>query len=176
MAEELRAELVRMMEADQAIRHRAEVLQANPRRPLPADFVREWGALDERHTTRLFEIIRRYGWPGRSVVGEDGALAAFLILQHADAKSQRDLLPMFRQAAYEGEADPVHLAYLTDRVRVGLGEKQLYGTQIRHNERGEPVPFDLEDPDGVDARRAALGLEPLQEYLARFRRNASSPP
>jgi hypothetical protein len=31
-------------------------------------------------------------------------------------------------------------------------------------------PFPLEDPDGVDARRATAGLIPLADYAAGFRR------
>lgn len=42
--------------------------------------------MEEVHTrngARLKEIIAEYGWPGRSLVGEDGMIAAWFIAQHA---------------------------------------------------------------------------------------------
>ena len=32
------------------------------------------------------EILDEYGWPGWSLVGEDGALAAWVLIQHADLR------------------------------------------------------------------------------------------
>jgi hypothetical protein len=66
-----------------------------------------------------------------------------------------------------GEATPAQLAYLDDRVRMRQGRAQRYGTQIRTVD-DRPVPFELEDPDGVDERRRAVGLEPLADYVAGF--------
>jgi hypothetical protein len=68
-----------------------------------------------------------------------------------------------------GEAAPSELAYLTDRVRCGAGLPQLYGTQMREHE-GRLIPQLIEDEANVDARRAAVGLEPLAEYVKRFQR------
>jgi hypothetical protein len=39
--------------------------------------------LDRRNAKRLDEIVDAHGWPGKSLVGEDGAHAAWLIAQHA---------------------------------------------------------------------------------------------
>jgi len=52
------------------------------------------------------------------VVGEDGALAAFLLAQHADRTPapQRAFLDALRRAVAQREASPAHLAYLEDRV------------------------------------------------------------
>ena len=51
---------------------------------------------DAINVTRLREIISKYGWPGRSMVGRDGATAAFLILQHADHETQVEYLPLVK--------------------------------------------------------------------------------
>lgn len=40
-------------------------------------------AVHRSNAARLTGIIERYGWPGKSLVGEDGAEAAWLIAQHA---------------------------------------------------------------------------------------------
>src|SRR5947209_9236632 len=36
-----------------------------------------------RNAARLTETLDRHGWPGRDLVGADGAAAAWLVLQHA---------------------------------------------------------------------------------------------
>ena len=46
---------------------------------------------------------------------------------------------------------------------------QVYGTQFTAGRSG-PEPQPIEDPEGVDERRAAVGLEPLAEYQEHFPR------
>src|SRR3989338_703283 len=44
-----------------------------------------WNAnVDMKNTEKLKKIINKYGWPGKSLVGEKAADAAWLIAQHAD--------------------------------------------------------------------------------------------
>jgi hypothetical protein len=40
----------------------------------------------------------------------------------------------------------------------------LYGTQFYADEAGNFGPGPIEDPDNVDERRKAVGLQPLSEY------------
>lgn len=95
----------------------------------------------------------------------DGASAAWLLVQHADddAAFQERVLELMHGVVERGDADRSELAYLTDRVRVAHGRPQVYGTQFGRN-----VPQPIEDPDQLDARRAAAGLEPFADYAARF--------
>jgi hypothetical protein len=46
-------------------------------------------AVDQRNMARLAEIIDRFGWPGRSLVGDKASEAAFLILQHSTLDNQK---------------------------------------------------------------------------------------
>jgi hypothetical protein len=39
--------------------------------------------LQKQNAARLKDIIAEHDWPGRSLVGEDGAVAARFITQHA---------------------------------------------------------------------------------------------
>ncbi len=105
-------------------------------------------------------------WPGRSLVGEEGATAAWIICQHADEhrELQERALVLLTAAVESEEAERGHLALLTDRCLVNRGEKQRFGTQYRN---GEPRP--IEDPERLDERRAAYGLGPHAEYDARMR-------
>ena len=128
-------------------------------------------AIDRANTQRMKEIVARYGWPGSSLVGKDGANAAWLLVQHADADRafQRECLRLMEQAAAKGEVSKTDLAYLTDRVLVGEGKKQRYGTQAHEvNGRFEPSP--IEDPANVDKRRAEVGLQPLAKYMEQIQK------
>jgi hypothetical protein len=121
--------------------------------------------LDERNRTRLEQIVNQFGWPGKTLVGADGAAGAWLIVQHADGNLafQKKCLELMR-AAPRGELEPKHIAYLTDRTLAHEQKKQIYGTQL-HGENGKLVPDPIEDEANVDKRRAEVGLEPLAEYL-----------
>ena len=62
------------------------------------------------------------------------------------------------------KVSPANIAYLEDRVRVGEGLPQFYGTQFYADEAGNFGPRPIEDPDHVDERRQAVSLQPLSEY------------
>ena len=120
---------------------------------------------DQQNTRRLQEILEKHGWPTNTLVGGDGAHAAFVIVQHADAdlKFQRKCLDLMRKVPRD-EVWQLDVAYLTDRVLVAEGKKQVYGTQFI-NSGGKLEPHPLEDPSSVNKRRAEVGLPPLAEYV-----------
>ena len=108
---------------------------------------------------RLWEILDDHEvWPGRSLVGDDGAEAAWFVAQHAidDPGLQRRCLGMLEIAVDCGEADPVHLAYLHDRVRMAEGRDQLYGSQFVLGPSGGLEPWPVDDPAAVDAPRSTI--------------------
>jgi hypothetical protein len=154
---DLRAELLRRAERDQAARGAPEP---------------DWdvvASVDAGNLGWLKQVVSEVGWPGTSMVGEDGAHAAWLLAQHADSdpQFQRRCLGLLAQAAAYGEALPAELAYLTDRVLLAEGTAQEYGTQFESRE-GRWVPQWLRDPGTVDERRAAMGLGTLAENTARI--------
>ena len=130
----------------------------------------QWQCIDEDNTRWLGEVLSARGWPGRTLAGEDGAAAAWLLAQHADRDParQRAFLNALRGAVAEGEASPAHLACLEDRVRVNAGQPQLYGTQFTVID-GQFGPRPVQDPKRLDERRAEVGLEPFADYEARMR-------
>lgn len=117
---------------------------------------------DGFHQARLKAIIDRHGWPGKSLVGEDGARSAWLLVQHADVDLafQERCLSLMREAP-DGEVSPQNMAYLTDRVLVNEGCQQCYGTQLGEDFSPRPIY----DRSTVDLRREAVGLPPLAEYV-----------
>jgi hypothetical protein len=131
------------------------------------------GASRAEHAERLWAILDDYEtWPGYSLVGADGARAAWLVAQFAidDVGLQRRCLEMLEVSAACGDADPVHLAYLLDRVRMNDGRDQLYGSQFVLGDHGDLEPWPVDDPVAVDARRAKLGLPPFAEHAATMAR------
>jgi len=121
--------------------------------------------IDADNTAWLKQLVDKQGWPTISQVGKPGAAAAWILVQHADAdpKFQRRCLDLMTALAQD-EVLADKLAYLTDRVRLAEGQKQLYGTQVIVSE-GRYQPRPIEDEAQVDQRRAKVGLEPLSEYL-----------
>ncbi len=122
-------------------------------------------SIDAANTARMKEIIERHGWPGKTLVGADGVSAAWLLVQHADQDRafQKRCLELMKPAVKLGEASGKELAYLTDRVALAEGKKQIYGTQFHKVcDKWEPKPID--DEPNVDKRRAEVGLPSLAEY------------
>ena len=124
---------------------------------------------------RLAEIINEHGWAGKSLVGEDGAEAAWIIVQHAIANPalQRQCLKLIEEAVKRGEAPAWQVAYLTDRIRVLEGSPQIYGTSFDWDEAGEMSPCEIEDREIVDEHRRSLGLPSLAESVRRHREEAA---
>ena len=122
--------------------------------------------MNKKHTERMKDILKKYGWPGKSLVDIYGDNAAWLLIQHSDhdVEFQKEALRLLEKAAKEGEARKSNVAYLTDRVRVNSGEPQLFGTQFYTNKKGEFVPRPIEDIEHLDERRRKLELESFKEY------------
>jgi hypothetical protein len=119
--------------------------------------------LDLSHTRLMKPIIAKHGWPGESLVGPTGCQAAWLLIQHADhdPEFQKQCLGLLERAVETNNAPVSCLAYLTDRIRVGDGQPQLFGTQLH----GKLHPLPIEDEAHVDERRAKVGLPPLSDYI-----------
>jgi hypothetical protein len=120
--------------------------------------------IDAENTKWLKRVVREHGWPTYSLVGEDGAGAAWLLVQHADANVnfQRRCLDLMLKLPKE-EISMSNVAYLTDRVLLAEGKKQLYGTQFATID-GKFGPSPIEDEAHVDERRASVGLPSLADY------------
>lgn len=151
----LRGELLEWSRRDQAMRQ------------APFDAA-VWHQFDEAATAWFKHVAAEHSWPSRAAVGDEGLAAAWLLAQHSpDLGFQKRCLELLL-ALPEAEVPQTHIAYLWDRVCIREGRAQRFGTQVRPNDRGQWVPFELEAPEQVDERRRAFGLEPLAEYLKQF--------
>lgn len=156
----LREELLQMGARDQRIRQATTMVFESE------EEFKNWQATDANNQERLKAIVDRYGWPTVSMVGQDGAQAAWLIVQHADNDPdfQRRILSLIEPLTATGEVEPASYAYLYDRTHY----PQRYGTQGACVSRQEWQPFEIEDMAGVDARRRTAGLPPLADYVKLF--------
>lgn len=119
-------------------------------------------AVHEENAQKVEKFIVRYGWPMPSIWGTELHEAAWFIAIHAISKPQllRKTLVLLEQALKNGEPVQNEYARLFDRIALYEGRKQRYGTQFFNNANGRWYARDLENPEQVDERRAAIGNMP----------------
>ncbi len=136
-------------------------------------------AIIRRNTTRLMAVVAEHGWPGRSVVGEDGATAAWLVLQHAGSgvttigtpenhAFRRLCVPLIERAVLAGEAHPRHLAHVVDGIQEVEGGRPLFAvlsTAYRDLDGRAALTAGLHIGE-IDRRRAAIRLPPVDDDIA----------
>jgi hypothetical protein len=131
-------------------------------------------SIDKTNTEEMRAIIAEIGWPTITKVGEDASHDAWLLVQHADHDPafQKACLELMKQAD-AGEVLPENIAYLEDRVAVNHGQPQVYGTQLEQKD-GKFVPRSIIDSENVNTRRMSIGLDTIEEYLARVEKKYQS--
>ncbi len=167
-----RAQLAMMGKTDQAVRKAMLRAVAQCGSGFDAESLRSiitlMQSIDRKNLSELKELLKKIHWPVISKYGAAADQAAFLVVQHAadDAQFQRDILDVLQSLVQRHETSSENYALLYDRVQENAGRLQLYGSQ------GECVghkwtPTAIDDPLGVDKRRAAIGLPKLSAYTKR---------
>lgn len=125
--------------------------------------------VDKLNVKELKTIIKRYGWPITSLVGKNGAEAAWLIAQHAtDIHFQKSCLKLIKKAAESNSVPRHHIAYLTDRILVRSKKPQIFGTQFYiKNGKASHCPT-KDDLKNLDKRRREYNLPPFKIYKKLF--------
>jgi hypothetical protein len=83
---------------------------------------------DSINLIRIEEIIAKYGYPGKTLVGEPTNEAAWYVIQHS--KKITDYFPMIQEAGASNEIPFTKVAMMHDRMLMQEGKEQLYGTQV----------------------------------------------
>jgi hypothetical protein len=127
--------------------------------------------LHMRNASLLNEIVDEIGYPTIDKVGEEASEAAWLVIQHAISKPtfMKKCRALLEVAVSENKADPIHLAYLTDRIAVFEGKPQLYGSQFDWDENGKLMPHPYDDLEKVNQRRSSIGLNTLEDQTELIR-------
>ena len=157
---QLAAELIRMGELDQTIRKSMPGASEE-------EFWKRMQLEDKPREERLARIVAEQGWPRMSQVGHEAANSAWLIAQHGSPDFLKRCLPLMQAAADRHEMALSSLALSIDRVLMQEGKPQRYGSQLQIKD-GRTLDYPIEDMATVDARRAAMGLEPYAQYRKRF--------
>ncbi|MEP3891334.1 MAG: DUF6624 domain-containing protein [Hellea sp.] len=125
---------------------------------------------DARSTQYMRGLLKEYDWIDKTRFGDRVSMAAWLIVQHADAHVDLQMLALERMESYleNGGVSKGNYAFLWDRVAVNSDRQQRYGTQPTWEctPEGTLTLQPLEDPDNVNARRAAMGLGTVEDGLA----------
>lgn len=158
----IKKELLTILERDQKTRSGSDSIE----------FIR---CIDSINLIQIENIIQKYGWLGKNVVGESANRTLFLVIQHAELPVQEKYLPLLQKSVAAGESSQIDLAYLEDRILMRQGKKQRYGTQVIFNEMGEQVFHPIEDEKNVNIRRQQVGMGPLEEYATHFGINYKIP-
>lgn len=121
-------------------------------------------ASDTHARPEVIRIMDKFGWVTKSLAGANAANEFWLLVQHQDLALQQRALTVMKKAADADDASKADYAYLYDRVQTRLGNPQHWGTQTQCT-AGGVVAQPVDDPAGLDARRAELGLMPEADYL-----------
>jgi len=127
-----------------------------------------WELSDATVRAQLKLLFSKHGFPTKSEVGSDGMDAVFFIIQHADddVEWRREQFPKIEMAVKNGDLDLQSYAYLHDRINMGLGKPQRFGSQIRKtNLETQTVElYPCEDVENLNKRRREYGMMPIELY------------
>ena len=129
---------------------------------------------DSSNIKRVVEIIKQYGYPGKTLVGEPTNEAVFYVIQHSSVIDK--YLPLIEKAAKEKQL-PFHLyAMMKDRSLMYNKKEQIWGTQAKgmtvyNKETGKTrwvfFIWPVADPANVNKRRKEAGFPQTVEDNAK---------
>ncbi len=136
----------------------------------------EMAKLHNKNAEALSDLIDAVGFPTIDKVGKEASEAAWLIIQHSIGQPDfmRKCVELLKKAVSKNQANPLNLAYLTDRVAVFEDNCQLYGTQFDWDENGELSPNPYDDIIKVNQRRKSIGLNSVEKQTQIMRSRAKS--
>ncbi len=121
---------------------------------------------DSTQGHELHRLLENHGWPDQSTYGISATKQVTAVLLHSPPKIQEKCLPILLEAAKNNEASKSDVAQIHDKVLIYQGNKQRYGTQISFNkQKGMNDVHPISDEANVNTRRAAMGLNSIEEYL-----------
>ena len=126
-------------------------------------------AIDSSNLIRVEVILKQYGYPGRTLVGQPTNEVVWYIIQHSD--KIKTYLPTIRKAGEAGELPFTAVAMMEDRQLMYDKQPQRYGTQggcypLRADEsKSECFIWPIDQPKRVNKRRRRVGFgETVRKY------------
>jgi hypothetical protein len=161
-----------MIEHDQSVAKRHIDLMNQNIKPESAEMknlMDEWKSVADSDKILLKTLFKENGFLGYNEVGEESSHNFLQMVQRMDADStfQQEVLGEMKKHLAKINASPIEFAYLTDRVNLNQGKPQVYGTQLKINEKGTSYePKMVIDPKNLNNRRAEIGLGTIEEAIA----------
>lgn len=120
--------------------------------------------IDRSNIKRVRQIIKQYGYPGATLVGLPTNEAAWYVIQHSEDIAH--YFPLIEQAGKRKELPFDLVAMMQDRLLMGKGKEQVYGTQVRC-ENSECYVWPIANPAQVNQRRKQAGFKSTVEENAK---------
>ncbi len=160
-----------MIEHDQSIAKRhIDLMNQSVKFDAPEmkNLMDEWKTVADSDKILLKTLFKENGFLGYGEVGEESSHNFLQMVQRFDADStfQQQVLIEMKKHIEKINASPLEFAYLTDRVNLNQKKLQVYGTQLKLNEKGtsyEPKP--VIDSHNLNKRRAEVGLGTIEEAV-----------
>lgn len=125
----------------------------------------ELDKVDRANVAQIKKQLAKHGWSITDKLNKAQLDALFLILIHAtfDPALQTDALDHLKTLVANKRIKGQYFALLTDKILIGQGKKQRYGSQFNIID-GEVVFKPIEDPEKVDELRQALQMPTVDFY------------
>jgi len=115
---------------------------------------------------KVTDILDKYGWPTKEMIGEHGNWTICNVIQHSDNEIRIKYLPIMRQAVKDKKLETRFLVRAEDRIATERGDPQIYGGQMKYYPETKSFNiWPVYDPINLDKRRAEIGLDPIAEFL-----------
>ena len=82
---------------------------------------------DSINLIKVEKIIKKHGYPGKSLVGTPTNIACWYVIQHS--KKIKDYFEIIKKSGELGEIPNTNVATMQDRMLMNDGLEQIYGTQ-----------------------------------------------
>lgn len=132
-----------------------------------------WKLQSQADSTNLLFIegvFTKYGYPGKSLVGEPTNEAAWYVIQHSPKINQ--YMPLMKTAAENKELPFRLYAMMLDRQLMYEGKEQIYGSQatskpLRNGQKIGYYVWPIKDAATVNERRKQAGFDQTVEQNAK---------
>lgn len=138
----------------------------------PAKLMNKLSALqneiDSSNIVFVKNVIKKYGYPGKSMVGAESGDAAWLVIQHS--KDITAYIPIIKTAAEHHELAFNKYAMMLDRYLLYQNKEQVYGTQctcrLLKTGKNECFVWPIQNAATVNQRRKKAGFTTTVEQNA----------
>jgi hypothetical protein len=162
----LRKELANIERDDQELRHKMNEKSLTDEQKQA--LWQKINVQDSINLKKIEDILDKYGYPGKKMVGDKYSGIAWLVIQHSNLETMKKYYKLINEAMKAGELAKSSYALFEDRYRMWSGEKQIYGSQVKNDKDGKPYFHPIEDEENINKRREEMGMEPLENYAKRF--------